>query len=828
MPGDAPPPPISERYRIIRELGRGGMGVVYLAYDQQQDMEVAIKLCTYPQMAPWHIKREFRVPASLRHRNLIEFYELFYQKRLAYFSMEYVDGISLRKYVSADERDRASPATGDARHATERSSTSSGSSTRTLQPHLVESGVAEESRPGGPPAPPPLVDFDKVRDVLGQLASGLACLHANGVVHRDVKPSNVLVTRDGVVKLLDFGLARATEALDPIDPEGHLVGTAAYLAPEYIANLQVGPALDLYALGVVGYELCTGSPPFGGTLYSIAKQQKQHVTIPSASARNPSTPADLDELLTRLMDGQPTRRPTAAEVARMLTTGSEVIEASELVTQVVGREEELAKLGELRERVTMPQLVLITGAAGIGKSTLMTHALARLAPEKNLIWRGYCHERERVPYRAFDAIVDDLADALADSERRLDDLPFAAALSRVFPALAEPLAPYLTNTPQPPLDWNTERVRALVGMAELIARHGDVSQAMDGDAYHTVIAIENLHWADAESVELIAYLLAVHRPLTILATCATEPGNDELGRPLLPELIAELAYENAAVERIDLEPLPAADLCAIAQSAAAGLPEAEYVQIAEQAAGNPYLADVLARDAADRHGRPSRGVAPRQLAHLPLPLRRVAAAVAASDSGATFEQLRFVTQLSAREVQSALRTLEAERVLRATPYQRGQASYGYYHELLRRVGYAAVDEDERRRLHAGFATWFENQPGNRPPYPTLAEHWAAAGDFPNAARCALSAGYASLGRLAFGAAASWFAQARTFAAQATEEDQRALASVLRRARAGFAEATYLDGNIAQAAELFRELVHSDPIHAEHWLKRLSDAEGSKS
>lgn len=828
MPGDAPPPPISDRYRILRELGRGGMGVVYLAYDQKQDMEVAIKLCTYPQMAPWHIKREFRVAASLRHRNLIEFYELFYQKRLAYFSMEYVDGISLRSHVSADERDRAtaSSATEDARPATERGNTSSGSSTRTLRPHLVEAGPAEEPRPGEPrlPTPPPNVDFDKVRDVLGQLASGLACLHAGGVVHRDVKPSNVLVTRDGVVKLLDFGLARTTEALDPIDPEGHLVGTAAYLAPEYIDHLQVGPALDLYALGVVGYELCTGSPPFGGTLYTIAKQQKEHVTIPSARARNPATPPELDELLSRLMDRQAARRPPAAEVARLLRAGAEVVETATLVTQVVGRQDELARLGALLERVTMPQLVLITGAAGIGKSTLMTHALARLAPEKNLVWRGYCHERERVPYRAFDAIVDDLADALADCERRLDDLPFAAALSRVFPALAEPLAPYLADAPPPPMDWNSERERALVGMAELIARHGDVGQVMDDDAYHTVIAIENLHWADAESVELIAYLLAVDRPVTILATCASEPGTDELGRPLLPEVIAELAYQNAAVERIDLEPLPEVDLWAIAHSAAAGLPEAEYAQIAQQAAGNPYLADVLARDAADRYGRPSRGVAPRQLVHLPPAQRSVAAAVAASDTGATFEQLRFVTQLSAREVQSALRALEAERVLRATPYQRGQASYAYYHELLRRVGYAAVDESERRRLHAGFATWFENQPGFRPSYPALAEHWAAAGDFPNAARCALSAGDASLGRLAFGAAASWYEQARAFAAQAPEDSQRALVSVLRRARAGFAEATYLEGNIAQAAALFRELVQTDPINGEHWSKRLRDAE----
>lgn len=821
--GDHPAPPISDRYRILRELGRGGMGVVYLAYDTERDMEVAIKLCTYPQMSPLHIKREFRVAASLRHRNLVEFYELIYHKHLAYFTMEYVDGCSLRKYVSADPRDHQEA---DGPGRTERGNTSSVASTKTLPPILADGAHGPHGPHAGDSAPaaPPLVDFDRVRDVLGQLAFGLACLHAGGVVHRDVKPSNVLVTRDGAVKLLDFGLARATEALEPIDGDGHLVGTAAYLAPEYIEHLQVSPALDLYALGVVGYELCTGSPPFGGTLYSIARQQ-QRVAIPNARLRNPATPPDLDALLTRLLSATPEGRPTAAEVANLLA-GTDLVEPVAMPPKVIGRAREIARLRDLLEHAAMPQLVLITGAAGLGKSTLMAYAIASLPPERHLVWRGYCHERERVPYRAFDAIVDDLADALEDGERKLDDLPFAAALSRVFPALAEPLAPFVVDATPPALDLHIERERALVGMAELIARQADVGAPTDSDSYHTVIAIENLQWADAESVELIAMLLQLDRPVSIVATCTTEQGTDELGRPLLPDVIAELAYRNAAVERLDLEPLAEADLCAIAQDAAPGLPAAEYQDIAREAAGNPYLADVLARDAADRFGRPSRGVAPRQLSRLPPGQRLVAAAVAASASGASFDQLRFVTQLASLEVLSTLRALEAERVLRATPSLRGEASYGYSHELLRRAGYAALEEPERRRLHARFATWLEHAGGTRPALPAIAEHWHLAGDFANAARWALAAADASLGRLAFGAAAAWYERALELSAQAPAEAAEALASVRRRARIGHAEATYLDGDIRTAARCFLELVDSDPLNAEHWRKRVRDAGGT--
>jgi serine/threonine protein kinase len=260
------------------------MGVVYLAYDIQRDMEVAIKLCTYPQLSPLHIKREFRVAASLRHPNLVEFYELIYHKHQAYFTMEYVEGCSLRRYVSLDE-DRGEPSrigiTGASAMRVTR--TASSPSTRTLPPEatsrpydaLAQAQHQAQQQADAAEAPPPKVDFDRVRDVLGQLAAGLARLHAGGVVHRDVKPSNALVTREGVVKLLDFGLARDSEHLEPIDGDGHLVGTAAYLAPEYIEHLLVSPALDLYALGVVGYELCTGSPPFGGTLYSIARMRRR-------------------------------------------------------------------------------------------------------------------------------------------------------------------------------------------------------------------------------------------------------------------------------------------------------------------------------------------------------------------------------------------------------------------------------------------------------------------------------------------------------------------------------------------------------------------------
>ncbi|MEZ4360307.1 MAG: protein kinase [Kofleriaceae bacterium] len=811
---------ISERYRVLRELGRGGMGVVYLAYDVHRDMEVAIKLCTYPQLSPLYIKREFRVAASLRHPNLVEFYELAYHKHQAYFTMEYVEGCSLRRYVSVNDEYQEG-ITGVA----SRPSTASIPSTRTLPPGAEASRAADAAGEPGKAAgdaagPPPAVDFARVRNVLGQLAAGLACLHAGGVVHRDVKPSNALVTRDGVVKLLDFGLARGTEGLELIDDEGRLVGTAAYLAPEYVESMRVSPALDLYALGVVGYELCTGSPPFGGTLYSLARMRRP-LTIPAARLRNPEVPEDLDLLLSTLLSADPAQRTSAAEVAQRLRGGPEVVAPLANPQMVVGRSAELAQLQQRLDAPSAPQLVLITGPAGIGKSTLMATALQSLPTETTLVWRGYCHERERVPYRAFDAIIDDLADALAASERLLDALPFTAALARVFPALAEPLSAFAVDPTPPASDLRVERERALVSMAELIARQADGAGTGLYGAYHTVIVIENLQWIDAESVELMHMLLRLDRPLTILATCTTEPGaqgpEDDL-----PAAIAELTQDHPQTARIELSPLCERELLPIVRAVAPALPAAEHKQLAAASAGNPYLAEVLARDAARRGGAHG-GALPAQLLELAQTERRISAAVAAATTSATFDQLRFVTALPSRQVQSALRALEAERVLRAMPSRSGEPTYDFYHKLLRSAAYATLSLGERRGLHERFAVWFENAAGSRPAFQALAEHWHLAGKSANAARWALEAAHASLGQLAFGAAADWYNRAVIMSAQAPEHSA-ALATVTRRARIGYAEATYLNGDIAAAAMLFRELEVLDPANRDHWRRRRAEAE----
>ncbi|MBA3819545.1 MAG: serine/threonine protein kinase, partial [Deltaproteobacteria bacterium] len=304
-------PFVGDRYQLVRELGRGGMGVVWLGRDLRLAMDVAIKFrgVTHHDATRW-LKREFRAVASLRHPNLVELYELVAHDRTCYFTMEYLPGLDPRRWVElgparapATEPPSAPP--GEPPFG-EHETTLTAVPLQMARTESAYGAVEEVASPFGRAAP--IVDFARIRSVLAQLAEGLAFLHAAGVIHRDVKPSNAIVV-DGVVKLLDFGLAleRARQAGD-LAREKRVVGTAAYLAPEYLEAMQVSPALDIYSLGVVAFELITGAPPFGGSMYVLSRLHRQ-LGMPRLRSLNADVPAELERLVERMLATDPAERP---------------------------------------------------------------------------------------------------------------------------------------------------------------------------------------------------------------------------------------------------------------------------------------------------------------------------------------------------------------------------------------------------------------------------------------------------------------------------------------------------------------------------------------
>src|SRR4051794_31371132 len=220
------------RYGIVSELGRGGMGVVWLAWQGDLDRHVALKeLSRFHASDPMFARRfmrESRFAGSLTHANVVTVFDYFEHDGTPYIAMEYVEGGSLRPYI----------------------------------------GTLTLAQIGG---------------VLDGLLAGLEAAAARGIVHRDLKPENVMVAADGGVKITDFGIAKATEESGAqtavLTQTGAAIGTPAYMSPEQATAGDVGPWTDLYAVGCIAYELFTGKPPFHDAKTPMAALVK-HVSEP--------------------------------------------------------------------------------------------------------------------------------------------------------------------------------------------------------------------------------------------------------------------------------------------------------------------------------------------------------------------------------------------------------------------------------------------------------------------------------------------------------------------------------------------------------------------
>ena len=254
---------IDRRYNVVETLGSGGMADVYLAHDEVLDRDVALKVLNRrlsgDEEFVERFRREARSAATLSHPNVVQIYDRGEaEDGASYISMEYLPGGTLEDRISRD-------------------------------------------------AP---MDSRVTLEVAVQIAEALGAAHEGGVIHRDVKPQNVLVTRTGDVKVADFGIARAESAGTMTG--NAVLGTAAYMSPEQAAGRPVDPRSDLYSLGVVMYEMLTGEPPFtaGGSI-SAAMQHANETPIPPKS-KNPDVPEATDDLVIRLLSKNPDDRPPSA------------------------------------------------------------------------------------------------------------------------------------------------------------------------------------------------------------------------------------------------------------------------------------------------------------------------------------------------------------------------------------------------------------------------------------------------------------------------------------------------------------------------------------
>ena len=255
------------RYHVADRIAAGGMGEVYRARDAVLERPVAIKVL-HRNLAGdagfiERFRREARAAANLNHQNIVAVHDWGSVDGIYYMVMEYVPGLSVREILHAEG--------------------------------LLAPGQAA--------------------DVLEQTLAALQHAHRQGIVHRDVKPENLMVTRDGVVKVADFGLARAF-ADAQITEAGNVTGTVQYLAPEQLQGEPADPRTDLYALGVVAFELLTGRLPFTGETPMAIAYKHIHEPMPRPSSTNPAVPASLDGWVASVTEKQRELRPESAAEAR--------------------------------------------------------------------------------------------------------------------------------------------------------------------------------------------------------------------------------------------------------------------------------------------------------------------------------------------------------------------------------------------------------------------------------------------------------------------------------------------------------------------------------
>jgi predicted ATPase len=459
-------------YEIRALLGSGGMGEVYRAYDPRLARDVALKIirrfAADDESALDRLLREATLASALNHPNIVTIYETGAVGNDRYIAMELVEGLTLRQ--------------------------------------LSAQGLP----------------LSRIVGLARQVAEALAVAHAAQIIHRDIKPDNVMVRPDGYAKLLDFGLARAqpdrfgsgsTDAGRSSTEAGLILGTIAYMAPEQARGEAVTAEADVFSLGVVLYELVTGRHPFMaasqlGTLNALLWD-----TPEPPSLLNPELPRALDQLILESLQKDQRLRPGASEVMYRLALAhdSNVATALSAVTvttrrlaaasNVVGREDELAAMHHEFERAQRgkARMLVISGEAGVGKTTLVEAFVAELEGrgEPVRIGRGRCSER------------------LAGSEAYLPVLEALESLQRneqlgSLTRLIRALAPSWYAQLMPPAENDSSAARLAAetagGSQERLKR--EIASLLEeaGRMQPVVLWFDDVHWADPSTTDLIGYL----------------------------------------------------------------------------------------------------------------------------------------------------------------------------------------------------------------------------------------------------------------------------------------------------------------------------------
>ncbi len=783
--------PGGDRFEIGARLGSGAMGVVYRARDRERDCEVALKLLrALDPAAIFRFKHEFRALADVVHPNLVTLYELVSTGDQWFFTMELIEGTSFLRAVRGRLEPRTTaratpdPAPNGAGTAATRELRDTGSSGSGSGSGSADSSGSTIPRVGDGAAPlrrraAPLnapEQFARLREYAGGLAEGIAALHRAGHLHRDIKPSNVMVTATGRVVLLDFGVVAALAEQRDSDGTLRVIGTPVYMAPEQAAGRPLSEASDWYSFGVMLYEALSGAVPFDGAPHDVVAA-KQLGDPPPLDALAPDTPEDLAALCMALLQRDPSARPGGAEVRRRFggSATARPAAAGPIEIPLIGRDHQLARLQQALAATQSGQqrTACVSGSSGMGKSALLREFVRRTREAGAVVvLEGRCHERESVPYKALDSLVDALAQhliALPEAEVAALLPPEMPALARIFPVLKRVEA-VIDHAPLAPVgsDLHELRGRAFSALRALLS--GLAAQRP------LVLVIDDLQWGDPDSATMLTAVLEPPRPPPLLlvacyrsedagpASPVAGPGQPAAHGHRSPFLRAFLSDRSDIVD-IPVDRLPedhARELVDWLLADADDAARAQAETIARESAGNPLLAVEMTRFVRDGGGSnlaeqtiSFEALLGVRLATLPAAAVRLLEVVAVAGQPVTQKVARRAAGIDAA-YHDAVASLRAARLV-WTRGSRGRDLIESNHDRIRDTVIAGLSDRALRDHHLRLARALLEVPPADPE--ALATHFAGAGDRVRAAQYCIHAATNASEALAFDRAAALLGRA---------------------------------------------------------------------
>jgi ABC-type oligopeptide transport system substrate-binding subunit/serine/threonine protein kinase len=457
---------LNGRYRLEAELGQGGMGTVHRAFDTTLEREVAVKLVTgyeFEAEGRARLLKEAKSIAQLNHPNIVTVYDAGEQDQAPYIVMELVEGSSLHEHP---------PEKLDA---------------------LIQTAI--------------------------QICTALDHAHERGIVHRDLKPENVLIDSDGSAKLMDFGIARSMASR--MTQEGRIEGTVFYMAPELALGKEYDGRADLYALGVMLYELATGDLPFQHGDPVAVISQHVHAPVVPPRAKDSEIPPGLDRLIVQLMEKDAEERPpNAAAVLKALqeptllklTGDEEQLSTLDRIVRgrMIGREAEFNQARELWYSTLEgnSQILLVSGEPGVGKTRLLREIITQSEVMGAQVLGSASYAEGGPPYSPFKQILREVLPKASKNGFNLPD-PVVADLLSLAPEFREDFPEVAPNPSEDPTSDQHRLFESFFVFVATLSRHSPL-----------MIYLDDVHWADSGSLNLFRHLARQlgSQPIMLLAT----------------------------------------------------------------------------------------------------------------------------------------------------------------------------------------------------------------------------------------------------------------------------------------------------------------------